>query len=71
MDDLLLLQQIQRTEHLLRKAPNHLEREATEGVGLDEFVQVHIQKFCRNAEMIAEVEAVSKVDHAVLVVRVL
>lgn len=44
VNNLLLLQQIQRAEHLLSEAPNHLQGETTEGVGFDELVEVHVQQ---------------------------
>lgn len=44
VNDLLLLQQIQRAEHLFSKAPDHLQGEAPERVGLDELVEVHVQQ---------------------------
>lgn len=71
VDDLVLLEKIQRAEHLLRHAPNQLQGEATECVGFYEFVEIHVQQFGRDTEMSTEVEALSKVDHAVLVLRVL
>ena len=40
-------------------------------MGLDEFVQVHVQKLGRYAKVSAEIEALCEVDHAVLVLRVL
>ena len=67
----MLLQQQQTAEQLLGEAADNLERETTEGVGLDEFVEVHVQKFSRDAEMTTEVEALGEVDHAVFVLRVL
>lgn len=71
MDDLLLLQQIQRAKHLLGEAPNHLQGETPKGVGLDELVEIHVQQFGRDAEMFPEVKAMCEIHHAVPIFRVL
>ena len=71
VDDLVLLEQVQRAQELLGKATNQLEREATESVGLDELVEIHVEELCRYAKMSAEVEAVGEVDHAMFVFGVL
>jgi len=71
VDDFVLLQQVQRAEQLLGEASDEFQGEAAERVRLDEFVEVHIQKLGRDAQMAAEVETVGKVDHAVLVLGVL
>lgn len=71
VDDLVLLQQVQRGKHLLGEPTNEFEREAAEGIRLDKLVQVHVQEFRRDAEMPSEVEALREIDHAVLVFRVL
>lgn len=71
VDDLLGFQQEKTAEKLLGKAANDFYRETTECVRLDELVEVHVQQFCGDTEMSAEVEALSEVDHAVLVLRIL
>lgn len=38
---------------------------------LDELVKVHAKKLGRNTQMAAEVEALRKIDHAMLVLRIL
>lgn len=43
VNDLLLLQQVQRAEHLFCEAPDHFEGKATESIGLDKFVEVHVE----------------------------
>lgn len=68
---LLLLQYNQGTEDLLREAPDDAQRESSKGVGLDEFIKIHVQKFRRYAKMATEVKALSEVHHAVPVVRIL
>lgn len=71
VDDLVALQQAQAAEHLLGEGPDEAEREATEVVRLDEFVQIHAEQLCGDAKMATEVEGLGKVDEAVLVVGVL
>lgn len=67
----VLLQEAQRAQHLLSESPDELQREATERIRLDEFVEVHIQQLSRDTQMAAEVETVREVDHAVFVLGVL
>ncbi len=64
-------QEEQRVEHLFCEASDHFEGEASEGVGFDEFVEVHVEEFGGNAKMTSEVEALREVDHAVLIERIL
>lgn len=71
MDDLVLLEEIERAEHLLRETSNHLDGKAAERVSLDELVEVHVQEFGRYAEVSTEVETMGKIDHAVFVVWIL
>ena len=71
VDHALALEKGQGAQHLLGKPTDQREREALELIGLDELVEVHAQKLGRNTEMAAEVEAVGKIDHAVLVFRIL
>lgn len=71
MDDFLGFEQEQTIEHLLCEASDDFQREAFEGVGFDELVEIHIQKLGGDAKMTAEVETLYKVDHAVLVLGVL
>jgi len=71
VDDPVLLEQIEGAENLLGKPADQPKREATEGIRLDELVKIHVQKLGRDAEMAAEVETVSEVDHAMLVMRIL
>lgn len=71
MYDLMLLQKVQRAKHLLGETPDQLDGEATESIGFDELVEVHVEKLCRDAEMTTEVEAMCEIHHAVLVLGVL
>ena len=71
MDDLVLLEQVQRAEELLGKSADEFQRETTEGVGFDELVEVHVEELGGDAEMAAEVEAMGEVDHAVFAFGVL
>ena len=71
VDDFLLLQQIERAQHLLGEPPDELDRETSEGVRLDEFVEVHIEKLSRDAQMATEVEMLGHLDDVVLLVRIL
>ena len=66
MNDLVLLKQVQRAEELLGEPSDQFQRESAEGVGFDELVEVHVEELGGDAEMAAEVEAMCKVDHAVL-----
>jgi hypothetical protein len=56
---------------LLCEAPDYFEGEAFEGVGFDEFVEIHVQEFGGDAEVAAEIETLDEVDHAVFVVGIL
>ena len=67
----MLFEQIEGAEHLLSEAPDELERESAEGIRLDEFVKVHIEKLGGDAEMTTEIEAMCEVNHAMLVLGVL
>ena len=71
VNNLAALQEDQGTQHLPAESTDQTQGEAFELVGLDEFVQVHAEKFSRDAEVTAEVEALGEVDHAVLIVRIL
>jgi len=71
MDDPVLFKQQQTAQKLLGEAPHYVDREASEGVGLDELVQIHVQELGGDAKMATEIEALCKVDHAVFVLRVL
>lgn len=67
MNDSVLFKQDQTAQKLLRKSPHNIERETTEGVGLDEFVEIHVKKLSRDTQMTAEVETLCEVNHAVFV----
>jgi len=67
----VLLQEDQATQKLFGESSNDLQRKASEGVGLDELVEVHIQKFRGYAKVSSEVEALCEIDHAMFVVGVL
>lgn len=67
----VLFQKHQAVQKLLGKSSDDLQRKSAKGVRFDEFVKVHIQKFCRYAKMSAEIEALSEIDHTVLILRVL
>jgi len=56
---------------LFCEASDYFEGEAFEGVGFDEFVEVHVEEFGGDAEVTTEVETLDKVDHAVFVVGIL
>jgi hypothetical protein len=56
---------------LLCKSSDDLERETTEGVRFDELVEIHVQKFGRDAKMTTEIEALREADHTVLVFGIL
>lgn len=71
VNDLLLLQEVKRTEHLLREAPDQLETMATELVRLDELVKVHIEELGGDAKMSTEIETVREINHAMPVFRIL
>jgi hypothetical protein len=68
---LLLLQYNQGTEDLLGEAPDDAQGESSKGMGLDEFIKIHVQKFRRYTKMATEVKALGKVYHAMPVVRIL
>ena len=70
MDNLLRMQQDQCAKHLFRETTYELQVKASEIMGLDKLVEVHPQKFSRNAKMSSEVETLSKVDHAMTTVRI-
>ena len=67
----VLFQEHQATQKLLGKSSDDLQRKSAEGVGLDELVEVHIQKFSGYAKVSSEVEALCEIHHAVFVVWVL
>jgi hypothetical protein len=67
----VLLQEDQAAQKLFGESSNDLQRKASEGVGFNELVKVHIQKFRGYAKVSSEVEALCEIDHAVLVVGVL
>ena len=48
-----------------------MERKPAKCVSLDPFVEIHVQQFSRDAEMVAEVEALCEIDDAVLALGIL
>lgn len=71
MNDFVTFQQDQTAQKLLGKASYQLQGETPEVMTFDKFVKVHPEKLSRDAEMAAEVEALHKVDHTVLIRRIL
>ena len=71
MNDLVMVQQDETLKKLFSESPNELQRETSEVVCLDEFVQVHAEKVSGYAKVAAEVEALVKVNNAVFLVGVL
>lgn len=71
VNDLMGFQQDQTTKKLLSKAADQLERKSAEVVTLDELVEIHAQKFSRDAQMTSEIKTLCEADHAMLVLRVL
>ncbi len=71
VNHLMLLQEIQRAQELLSEAPDKLQREASERIRLDEFIEIHVEQLGRDAEMSTEVETLSEVDHTVFVLGIL
>lgn len=70
VNDLLGVQQYETAQDLLCEAANELERKSLEIMGLDELVKIHAQKFSRYAQMTAEIETLSEIDHAVTAMRI-
>ena len=64
------VQQYETAQDLLRKATDEFQRESLEIVSLDEFIEVHAQKFGRDAQMTAEIKALGEVDHTVTAMRI-
>ena len=54
MDDIVLVEIIQRNQNLNRKPFDQVQREALEVVHLDELIQVHRQHFKTQDQMLAE-----------------
>lgn len=71
MYDFVTLQEHQTAQQLLCKASDKFQRKPSEVVALDELVEVHAKKLSRDAEVTTEIEALGKVHHAVLVLRIL
>lgn len=67
----MLLKEVERAQHLFGESSDEFERKPAEGIGFDEFVEIHVKKLGRNAEMAAEIETVSEVDHTMPILRIL
>ena len=70
MNNLLRMQQDQCAKHLFRETTYELQVKASEVMRLDELVEIHPEKFSRNAKMSSEVETLGKIDHAMTTVRI-
>lgn len=66
VNDLVLFEQHQRAEKLSGHAPDNVQRESTERIRLDPFVEIGVEKLGRDAKMVAKVEALHKANYIVL-----
>lgn len=68
MNDFVTVQKDKTAQQLLGESSYEFQRETTEIVSLDEFVEIHVQQVCRDAKMTAEVKALVEIHNAVFIV---
>ena len=71
VDDPVFVKEDEAGQELLCEAPNQSQREPLEIMRLDEFIQVHPKQVSRDTQVIPEVKALIKADHAVTILGVL
>ena len=71
VDDPVVVKEYKAGQELLCEAPNQSQREPLEIMRLDEFIQVHPKQVSRDTQVIPEVKALIKADHAMAILGVL
>lgn len=71
MHNPVMTHQGQGSQHLTSEPPDESRRESDEAVCLDELVEIDAQQLHGDAQVTAEIEVLSHLDHMVLLFRIL